>query len=438
MNTLQNQKHIGFLFKKSNLFNISMKDFILELEKLLFELAIMKEAVQHLQANDLSAFDSTVGDWKCQTRTSMIVDLLESKIFSDQEQSKALEQINLHIISIQKLYNEINNYNTIQLREFIKKLHSISAYHYLENLQVLYEPSPELTLLSLCFFITLKNHQLPIFTTSTLSTNKMNRCINDVKKQVCYLSIKHEQDLIKQYGTAEEQKSLEQIEIKTLQQMTSTFISFVGIYKKMLTKKQAYIIHTLYFCACGGVQKIGIEPYISVHNKFIKSLEPLDPNQPISVLEAYQYPGSLAQLQGLVGAINEEYIPEKYLRSCTCANPTLTKNLESFDLAAFANFAQHPQFTSGASIDWQGLGLADSDLKKEYDYLLTLNGFSIQDMSNFFINHLYPSTVEQALKPIEIPHRIPENMVKHPHHLPTYLHCFHSDTGGKTMIQCNC
>ena len=40
---------------------------------------------------------------------------------------------------------------------------------------------------------------------------------------------------------------------------------------------------------------------------------------------------------------------------------------------------------------------ADSDLKKEYDYLLTLKGFSAKDMNLFHIVHMYASTIEDVL-----------------------------------------
>ena len=44
------------------------------------------------------------------------------------------------------------------------------------------------------------------------------------------------------------------------------------------------------------------------------------------------------------------------------------------------------------------LVLTNSDLKKEFDYLNTLPGYNINDMSKFFINHIYASTIEQALE----------------------------------------
>lgn len=438
MNIPQDLRQIGILFKKSSLRNISAKELLFEFNVLLFELIIMKETIQHLQAHDLSAFDSTIGDWKCQTRTSIIVDLIENQTFSDQEQFQALDDINHLIIKIEKLYNEINNYHHMQLQRFTKELHKTSMYAYLEKHQLLYSPSSKLTLLSLCFFTAFKNRLLPVFTSHIVSTNKVDRCTREAKRELCFLSIDYEQNLAKEYGTTEQKKAIEQVEIKNVQHMTATFISFLGIYKKMHAKQQNIIVKTLYFCVCGGVQKFGIETYISVNNTFVKSIKPLDPKQAVSVLEAYQFPGSLEQLQNLVGAINEEYIPQKYLKSCTCDNPTPEQNIESLDQALLAFFAQHPQFTNGADINWQGLGLADSNLKKEYEYLLTVPGFSSQNMSKILFHHMYPSTVEQALKPIEIPNRTPENSIKHPHHLPTYLHCFHSDTGGKTMMQCNC
>ena len=91
-------------------------------------------------------------------------------------------------------------------------------------------------------------------------------------------------------------------------------------------------------------------------------------------------------------------IPHEFRKSCTCKKPSKENPVKSFDEAIMAFFAQHPQFTNGAEINWQGLGLENSDLKKEFDHLLTLPGFSRENMSVFQINHMYASTIADVLK----------------------------------------
>lgn len=86
------------------------------------------------------------------------------------------------------------------------------------------------------------------------------------------------------------------------------------------------------------------------------------------------------------------------MKLCFC-NQKLDKSpLYDFSEAILANFAQHEQFTNEAEIPWTDLGLENSQLKKEYDRLRALSGYSLDDMSKFCIRHIYPSTVGQELE----------------------------------------
>ena len=90
---------------------------------------------------------------------------------------------------------------------------------------------------------------------------------------------------------------------------------------------------------------------------------------------------------------------EEYYKPCKCSNITEEiTTINNIEESITAFFAQHPQFTNHAQIDWQGLGLVDSDLHKEYEYLNTLPGYSVNDMSKFCIDHIYPATIKEALE----------------------------------------
>jgi len=87
----------------------------------------------------------------------------------------------------------------------------------------------------------------------------------------------------------------------------------------------------------------------------------------------------------------------EFYKPCHCAHPTKQQPIKCIETAIMAFFAQHPQFANGATIDFEKLELSDSTFKKEYDSLLTLDGFSMKDMSEFHIVHMYADTIQEVL-----------------------------------------
>ena len=86
--------------------------------------------------------------------------------------------------------------------------------------------------------------------------------------------------------------------------------------------------------------------------------------------------------------------------SCRMSSISSFSNNNTFDLKTsfLAAFAQHPQFINNSEINFKELGLENSLIHQEYNYLLSLPGCSINDMSILYLDHAYPSTIADALK----------------------------------------
>lgn len=399
------ENQTGLLTKRSYDHKVKIKDLINELHNLHFELLILKECILSIKNHDYSAFDSSVGDWKCQTRTSMLIDFMHIETDWQNQLTHELDQIELCLQKITNTIATTENYNFVQQQEFTKVLQEQSLYTYLVNSNILsYQPSHELFFLGLCFLTTIKNHHNnPIFIQSSLSKDKSKKIITLAKQQLCSLSIHYAKRLAKEYGTKEEQIALQQIETKNIQSMTSLFVEFKSVFAKMKLHQQPFIVRTTIFCSCNKVQGLFNTRYTCNNGYYeINNQNSISNNEAITVIEAYQAPKSLYELQSSLSvSSSDQGIPSKYYEPCQCINPTPIQPIQDIDLAIMAFFAQHPQFTNLKPIDFEGLGLANSQIKKEYDYLLTLPGFSRLDMTIFHINHMYPSTIAAVLQESE-------------------------------------
>ncbi|MFA5998764.1 MAG: hypothetical protein WC747_01965 [Candidatus Babeliales bacterium] len=393
---------IGYFIQRANINSILMDDFIRELENNLFELKIMQLTIQSFQADQLLSFDALVGDWKCQTRASMIIDLADKKKAINSILSDELIMINQMFDRTQQRLDEIKNYSHIERQELRQVLKGRYVSDIMKTYHIDYVPSKELSFLSLCFLITAKNSILPVFSLHKVSVNKMKFLINTVKKMLCKLSIEYEQKVATIYGSEEDQIAIQQIESQHVQQMTALFVGFRSILKKMENQQQSFVIHATIFCECGGVQKTELLYFNFIDHDWKGLPIPDKLSQAVMVIQAYQFLGSLAKLQTILGEVSPHdpligFAPE-HLHVCSCLQPTVHTTIKSTKEALMAFFAQHPQFTNGAPIDFEGLGLMDSDLKREYDYLLTLPGFSIHDMSHLCIRHMYAATLQEVVQ----------------------------------------
>lgn len=122
------------------------------------------------------------------------------------------------------------------------------------------------------------------------------------------------------------------------------------------------------------------------------------PEKPVMVIYGFQFLGSFDKLKKTLNIpLDEISIPKPYHFACKCSIHFHEPIIDNIEQGILSNCVHHSQFSTEAEIDWQGLGLLSSDLHKEYEFLKTLAGFSTSDMSKFCINHIYPSTIKEAL-----------------------------------------
>lgn len=390
---------IGFLFSRKDAIRLSIPEFINIQHQNIFELTVLQQSITEILHHRIDSFDAAVGDWKCQIRTSMIIDLL-------QDHPTLYEQLSDELLQIQTILEKLNNklfkishFTHIQNQQFKEKLKITSLYDFFQEYNIDYKPSKSLVFLGLCYITNFKNDLIPLFNAHSISKNKMKFLINLAKTNLCQLSINYEHNLIQKYELQEELQLAQQIETKEIVQMTALFSSIKAILRKMSEKKQLFLIQKITFCKCHKVRNIHNAIYKYVNGEIKQQSMDITPNTVVTVIETYQYSGNLSQLQNaLYVSTIESDIPQEYYEKCDCLYSFSNTKKIPLHLSLLAFFAQHPQFTNGAAIDFEGLGLMNSDLKKEYDYLLTLPGFSREDMSVFHINHMYASTIQEVLQ----------------------------------------
>lgn len=393
-----NDLKIGYIFKRKDNNQLSLIDLKLFLKTFLFELKILDSCVVFFDRNELFLFDSSVGDWKCQTRASIFVDMKSELNLNQTFQEKI--KIQKLITLIKNLLSKLDSLNAIECKNFTHDiLKKESLFQFLKNENLILHIDKQYTFLALCFLTTKNNYNLSLFAETNISKNQYNQITINSKSFLCDHSIEYENDLVKEFGTTDEAQLLTQIESKNVQTMTSLYAGFIPIFKKMKAKKQPFFVLKKIFCSCGGLQKLDAELFEPTDQGFASKPITIPAYTVVSTIDSYQFPGSLAELQTLLNIPHTATdIPKEFLKPCNCNNPYPEKPIDSFDEAIMAFFAQHPQFTNGAEIQWEKLGLQNSEVKKEYDRLLTLKGFSRNDMSIFHINHMYASTIENVLK----------------------------------------
>ena len=351
-----NELSIGCLFKRTN-FKPDVKDLLQELHVYQLEADIMLQAIQHIIDKKLLHFDSHSCDWKCQTRASIIIDLLTEKTFIQQE----LHQEKILILNFSNTINEllkkINSYTPAQLQQFSKNLQKSSLLEFLDTHQINYTPPSKLQLAGLLLFCALSKNQLLNLTNNTVSPKKINKLVNRAKQNLSQQSIAHEQDLAQHIGAITLIRVLQQVEFFNICSMTSFFPSFKIIFEKMKQKQQQFLQKNIIFCLCGGIQTEQNQLFAPEQGKFVLKQEKIDNDTVVMVIKGYQYPGTFEQLKETLGVAKDTtFIPLEYYKPCICGaiiNQSFPDNIEN---AILAVFAQHPQFINHAPIDWEGLG----------------------------------------------------------------------------------
>ncbi len=395
---------IGLLVHRKNIPYPIVELIKKELLIYIFEAQVMLKTIDFIQKKQLFFFDGHVGDAKCQTRASMLLDLFE-------DEKTLISELNQEKIKLLSLINKINNL-IINLRfndsNFIKK--NLASYKYsfmsdfIEEHQIYFTPSSQLLLTSLCHIIHLTRQEIKNLMHNKISINKIDKLRELAKMKVCQLSVEYEQNLALKCGSSQDCKILNQIESKhyssAFSLMTACFPSFKLILEKIKQKKQPILLHKIQFCTCGGTNG---EKYIlfKLKNKIFVStnLNEFSNDQAIITINSYQFAGSFAQLKTLLNIpADAALIDYRFRQPCMCKTPTVHLPTINFEEIILGYFVQHPQFITNAEIDWKGLGLENSDLKKEFDHLKTIPGCSNEDMSVFCIKHVYASTIADVLK----------------------------------------
>lgn len=402
--TLKQYDLLGYLSLRKIDLQPGHQKFISDILFFYLEIKIMLLAISYFNNRNLKIFDGLVGDQKCQTRASMILDLFDnmeknSKIFDkDFNSLKDLE------LKYEKIFMDLDIAKYPRIKK--EKIIYSSVYDLFVVHKLFFEPSLNLKFLSLALITNTTKENLFELAKGKLGKEKISKFIDMVKIELSRLSIEYEQQIAYKYSLTSVQIALKQIDKKKYSSgyssMTAFFPSWIAIADKMRAKKQLFIKKLIVFCHCGGVKKIFFEKYRFQSTKICEmSLQNGDFSIAMIIL-SYRYKGSFENLKKVlnISDIKDTIIPEKYLFYCKC-----TQFLEDLDLNSNflkdginAVFAQHSQFINDIEIDWLHLGLENSELKKEYEYLKTLPGYSINDMSNFLIVHIYASTVEQELE----------------------------------------
>ncbi len=402
-NSTQNLSLVGLFIKRKNIPNPIIKDIHKELLIYLFEAQILLLSFFHLKNKNLYVFDGNVGDAKCQTRASILINMytqdnarFAEKIFIKQNLESLVQKIK-NLLAENDFKNHLFVKNNVHVFKFKNMNNFIEKY----QLNILLPK--EIIIPALCMITKLSRTEIHALTENEISKQSIDKLQELAKIQLCQLSIQYENSLIS-CPLSEEKKSLTQIESKKYSsdflKMTSFFLGFKPIFQKMKINNEFFIQKIIYFCTCNGIINQTLHLYRSEKNIFKEiDISLIDKNKVIMVIEGLSYSGSFNNLKNnLLIPLNKRSIPNEYQTPCKCSlvkNKKFKNNIEEIILA---NFAQHPQFITGAEINWKDLGLTNSNLKKEFDHLKTISGCSNDDMSQFCILHVYASTIADVLK----------------------------------------
>ena len=390
---------IGCLFKRKSQVSPKLQDLKQSLYLSLIEAKIMLFSIESVLVDNFTVFDGDVGDRKCQTRASMLIDILnDQNIKCKLVQEK--EQVLLFMSRLQKELEYLGSLDHFQVMDISKYLKKSLVESYFKNKGLIFIPSEDLRLLSLSYFTTMKVNEILKLADNQVSLRKIKIVLNHgIKAALCKESIAYEKKIAQLYCSQDVQLMLEQNESKGFCEMTSFFISFKAIFQKIKKERQLICFKILSLCTCYGVRNKYLKFFKYQKNKFVEYPIKKDVKENVLVFEGYQYQGSYSDIQCTFN------IPKYTTRLsnsvcflCTCKSREDDFTIKSIEESLLAIFAQHPQFTQDVDINFKDFGLDGSLLQKEYEFFKTLKGFSMDDMSNFFLTHVYASTIDENLK----------------------------------------
>jgi len=397
-----NKQKLGVLLKRDDFSCPRIKELRLALDIHLFEIDIVLQAIDAFNHKKLHFFDTLVGDRKCQVRVSMLLDILKSCEI-DYEKLKT-ERCKIITLRLRVLHHIelVASDKCLEIQRALQSAkHLFTMHDFFTKNNLNYNVPYEVLMISLCFFTTLTLREIELRFNTDLSKTKVKELWFLAKKQTSLMSIDYELCLARLTHNAELSTVLQVVETKGCCSMTAFFPSLKPVLEKIKWQQQFIVQKIVKLCECAGIQDVQYQMF-QAKNGFFKQtlLKPLIDG--VAIIEGYQFEGSLSKLKNILNLSHDQMgIKQQLLKACECQRPQsagLFFNDQNIEEAVLANAAQHPQFTNDAQIDWAGLGLLDSDLKKEFDYLNTLSGYSIHDMSKFCINHIYASTAAQVLE----------------------------------------
>jgi hypothetical protein len=405
LNSTKTINLIGLFIKRKNIPNPTIQDLHKEILIYLFEAQTILMAIKHLTIKDFSIFDGHVGDAKCQTRTSMLIDMYSPKNRIFEELNSIQKNTQLFIQKIQQFLQENNFDNQSYNKKNIEQFKFQEMSNFIDKYDFHLILPEEIIVPALCIITKLSKHEIHVLTNNKISKQSIDKFRELAKIQLCKLSIKYEHGLTKGSNLSEAKTSMSQIESKKyssgFSSMTAFFPSVKVILEKMKLEQQPILQKNIIFCSCGGMIKIEHTLWQIKQNLFYETnIIDISTHTPLMVVEGYQFSGSFLQLKQLLNMPEHTtLISKEFRRACTCTKSCkLNNNTSNIEEIMLTNSTHHSQFITGAEIDWKGLGLENSDLKKEYDHLKTIPGCSIDDMSQFCIRHIYPSTIADVLK----------------------------------------
>ncbi|MBP9764781.1 hypothetical protein KBD08_00410 [Candidatus Babeliales bacterium] len=400
MCTFCNKKlFLGLLVKRNNYPYARFYALSVRAQTSLLEVDLLLYALHSVVRKKLDVFDCSVGDNKCQIRVLKLLEFLSE--LNDGvvvRLQKNLLELRFRLIDF---LESVSDRCSIRYRDNKRKFETLKKHHTMQDILEMFGLSMTLEhdfiMLGLSVFSAMSMDQIREVIPNQLSPGKINDLLHFAKRQLSMMSVEYEQHLAQLTMKPDLEKALSKVESRGFVFMTGFFPGLKVLVEKIKNKHQVIVIKNIIICDCGGIRLYEYTAFKAYNGTFEKiGIEESD--DVVAVHEGYQFPGSLERLKEL-NNITIELGSQlfKQLKYCLChSDLNRAQFLGNIEEVILANGAHHPQFANGAEIDWAGL--EHSDLKKEYDYLKTLPGYGIDDMSKFCIRHIYASTMAQVLQ----------------------------------------
>ncbi len=353
---------------------------------------VLRKTIAAIMTGQYASFDGVVGDCKCQTRTSTLLDFAPlfktnaPKLQADLQQLQQIEQsATAEIDTI-----TAPTYPHLARQALSMKLKSSSILQIFKDSMPEYEPLPELKTAAQCF---VTNPENAVFATADLAKSTVDSVTKLCKKDLCAQSISYEQQLAAEYCSQDVQKSLTHVAQKGQTTMTGFFPAIKPVLAKMIARKQAIQLRKDVFCPdCSCLQDTTTHSFSSDGTKF-QPTDQLPFNEVVMIVEGNQYPASLETLKSRLGVDPQAtYIPSTSKKPCLCttkiAQPPLPDQVEEVLLRGAA---EHAQYITEEPIPFEKLGIQGSQLEQDFLARYKPSGFGIKNMSIFCIDHIYPS-----------------------------------------------